>query len=44
MLKWMSYRIVSMGAFLLTDSLVAAKALGDVFDPWVRWERGQVGI
>ena len=25
-------------------SLVAARAPCDVFDPWVRWERGQVGI
>ena len=24
--------------------LIAARAPCDVFDPWVRWERGQVGI
>ena len=26
------------------DMLVAARAPCDVFNPWVRWERGQVGI
>ena len=24
--------------------LISARAPCDVFDPWVRWERGQVGI
>ena len=24
--------------------IIAARAPCDVFDPWVRWERGQVGI
>ena len=28
----------------IISTLIAARAPCDVFDPWVRWERGQVGI
>ena len=34
---------VAMGG-LASFFEVAARAPCDVFDPWVRWERGQVGI
>ena len=31
-------------ASLVGEKHVATRAPCDVFDPWVRWERGQVGI
>ena len=39
--NWLKVQLLAM---ILMESLSRSKGPCDVFDPWVRWERGQVGI
>ena len=41
-----SFNLGSLFLVLVHQSMVLGRSKGpcDVFDPWVRWERGQVGL